>query len=100
MSRRVLVVDDEPQILRALRIVLREADFDVLPAATAQEALDAAALRPPDAAIVDLVLPDGDGIEVTPRPARVDARRRSSCSAPSARRTRRSAPCRPAPTTT
>ena len=65
MSRRVLVVDDEPQILRALRIVLREADFDVLPATTAQEALDAAALRPPDAAIVDLVLPDGDGIEVT-----------------------------------
>ncbi len=65
MSRRVLVVDDEPQILRALRIVLREADFDVLPAATAKEALDAAALRPPDAAIVDLVLPDGDGIEVT-----------------------------------
>ena len=65
MSRRVLVVDDEPQILRALRIVLREAGFDVLPAATAKEALDAAALRPPDAAIVDLVLPDGDGIEVT-----------------------------------
>ncbi len=65
MSRRVLVVDDEPQILRALRIVLREADFDVLPATTAKEALDAAALRPPDAAIVDLVLPDGDGIEVT-----------------------------------
>ena len=49
--------------------------------------------RPPDAAIVDLVLPDGDGIEVTPRAARVDARRRSSCSAPSARRTRRSARC-------
>ena len=63
-ARRVLVCDDEPQILRALRVVLREAGFDVMPAATAQEALDAAALRPPDAAIVDLVLPDGDGIEV------------------------------------
>ena len=36
----------------------------MLPATTAKEALDAAALRPPDAAIVDLVLPDGDGIEV------------------------------------
>jgi two-component system, OmpR family, KDP operon response regulator KdpE len=65
VSRRVLVVDDEPQILRALRIVLREAGFDAVPAATAAEALDAAALRPPDAAIVDLVLPDRDGVEVT-----------------------------------
>src|SRR3954469_8823396 len=62
---RVLVVDDEPQILRALRIVLRDAGFDVLQAASVEEALDAAALRPPAAAIVDLVLPDGDGIEVT-----------------------------------
>ena len=62
---RVLVCDDEPQILRALRVVLREAGFDVVPASTASEALDAAAVRPPHAAIVDLVLPDGDGIEVT-----------------------------------
>src|SRR4051795_6242132 len=62
---RVLVVDDEPQILRALRIILRDAGFDVLQAATAEEALDQAALRPPAAAIIDLVLPDGDGIEVT-----------------------------------
>jgi two-component system KDP operon response regulator KdpE len=62
---RVLVCDDEPQILRALRVVLREAGFDVVPATTAAEALDAAAVRPPHAAIVDLVLPDGDGIDVT-----------------------------------
>jgi two-component system KDP operon response regulator KdpE len=62
---RVLVVDDEPQILRALRIILRDAGFDVLQAATAEEALDQAALRPPAAAIIDLVLPDGDGIDVT-----------------------------------
>jgi two-component system, OmpR family, KDP operon response regulator KdpE len=61
---RVLVCDDEPQILRALRVVLREAGFDVVPAATAEEALDRAAVQPPDAAILDLVLPDGDGIEV------------------------------------
>ncbi len=67
MSRpggRVLGVDDEPQILRALRVVLREAGFETVPATTVQEALDLAALRPPDAAIVDLVLPDGDGVEV------------------------------------
>ncbi len=63
--RRVLVVDDEAQILRALRVVLREAGFEADPAATAAEALDHAAVRPPDAAIVDLVLPDGDGVEVT-----------------------------------
>jgi two-component system KDP operon response regulator KdpE len=62
--RRVLVVDDEPQILRALRVVLRDAGFEVDPADTASDALDRAAVRPPDAAIVDLVLPDGDGVEV------------------------------------
>jgi two-component system KDP operon response regulator KdpE len=64
---RVLVCDVEPQILRALRITLRDDGFDVIAAATAAEALDAAALRSPDAAILDLVLPDGDGIEVTRR---------------------------------
>jgi two-component system, OmpR family, KDP operon response regulator KdpE len=62
---RVLVVDDEPQIVRALKVVLREAGFDAVAAETASEALDAAAVRPPEAAIVDLVLPDGDGVEVT-----------------------------------
>ncbi len=62
---RVLVVDDEPQILRALRIILRDAGFEVLQASTAEEALDQASLRPPAAAIIDLVLPDRDGVEVT-----------------------------------
>jgi two-component system KDP operon response regulator KdpE len=64
---RVLVVDDELQILRALRVVLREAGFEVVSAQSASEALDLAAVRPPRAAIVDLVLPDGDGVEVTCR---------------------------------
>jgi two-component system KDP operon response regulator KdpE len=64
---RVLVVDDEPQIVRALRVVLREAGFEMLAAESASEALDLAAVRAPRAAIVDLVLPDGDGIEVTRR---------------------------------
>ena len=64
---RVLVVDDEPQIVRALKVVLREAGFQAVPAETAGEALDAAAVRPPDAAIIDLVLPDFDGIELTRR---------------------------------
>jgi two-component system KDP operon response regulator KdpE len=64
---RILVVDDEPQIVRALKVVLREAGFDASAAETAAEALDIAAVRPPEAAIVDLVLPDGDGIELTRR---------------------------------
>jgi two-component system, OmpR family, KDP operon response regulator KdpE len=62
---RVLVVDDEPQIVRALKVVLREAGFEAVAAETASQALDLAAVRPPDAAIIDLVLPDGDGVEVT-----------------------------------
>jgi two-component system KDP operon response regulator KdpE len=61
------VCDDEHQILRALRVILREAGFEVIEAATAEEALDRAAVHPPDAAIIDLVLPDGDGVEVCRR---------------------------------
>jgi two-component system KDP operon response regulator KdpE len=63
----VLVCDDELQILRALRVVLGDAGFDVVATATAKEALDAAAVHPPNAAIVDLVLPDGDGVDVCAR---------------------------------
>jgi two-component system KDP operon response regulator KdpE len=63
-ARRVLVCDDEPQILRALRIILRDAGFEVVTAATVSDALDAASLRTPQAAIIDLILPDGDGVEV------------------------------------
>lgn len=64
---RVLVCDDEPQILRALKVILREAGHEVIEAATMEEALDRAAVRPPEAAIVDLVLPDGDGVELCRR---------------------------------
>ena len=64
---RVLVCDDEPQILRALRVILRDAGFEAVPAETAEEALDAVAVRPPDAAIIDLVLPDIDGVELCAR---------------------------------
>ena len=66
-ARRVLVCDDEQQILRALKVVLREAGFEVEATATAREALDAAAVRPPDAAIIDLMLPDGSGVDVCRR---------------------------------
>jgi two-component system, OmpR family, KDP operon response regulator KdpE len=63
----VLVVDDEQQILRALRVILRDAGFEAIPASTAEEALDLAALRHPDAAIIDLLLPDFDGVELSRR---------------------------------
>src|SRR5450755_3267810 len=61
---RVLVVDDEPQILRALRINLRARDDDVHVAATGTEALEVAGRYPPDLVILDLGLPDLDGVEV------------------------------------
>jgi two-component system KDP operon response regulator KdpE len=66
-ATRVLVCDDEIQILRALRVVLRDAGFEVVATATAEEALDTAAVHPPNAAIIDLILPDGDGVEVCAR---------------------------------
>ena len=65
---RVLVVDDEPQILRALKVVLREAGFEAVAGAKRPRRRSIArrcARR--EAAIVDLVLPDGDGVEVTRR---------------------------------
>jgi two-component system, OmpR family, KDP operon response regulator KdpE len=64
VSERILVVDDEPQILRAVRTSLQAAGYEVDVAETAAAALTSAAARPPDAMILDLVLPDGNGIEV------------------------------------
>lgn len=66
-GRRILTCDDERRILRALELVLRPAGYEVLLAATMQEALDVVAVKPVDAAIVDLVLPDGDGTELCRR---------------------------------
>jgi len=64
---RVLVCDHEPLSALALSRVLRDAGFDVDAASTAAEALDRAALRVPDAVIVELTLPDGDGVDVCRR---------------------------------
>jgi two-component system KDP operon response regulator KdpE len=61
---RVLVVDDEPQFLRALATNLRGAGYEVETATTAAEALASAGLRPPDAVVLDLLLPDGSGTAV------------------------------------
>ena len=63
-AARVLLVEDEPGMLRALFINLRARQYDVMMASTGREALATAASRPPDAVILDLGLPDIDGTEV------------------------------------
>jgi two-component system KDP operon response regulator KdpE len=61
---RVLVVDDEPHILRALAITLRARDYEVALAGNGAGALASAADAPPDLVVLDLGLPDMDGVEV------------------------------------
>jgi len=64
---RVLIVDDEPQILRALRVALRANGYEVEDAMTGTAALEAVAVRPPELILLDLALPDIDGVEVCRR---------------------------------
>lgn len=64
---RVLVVDDEPTMLRALRVNLRARGYDVTLATDGEGATAEAARRPPDAILLDLGLPDIDGVEVIRR---------------------------------
>jgi two-component system KDP operon response regulator KdpE len=66
-GERILVVDDEPQFLRALQTNLRGAGYEVATASTAEEALTSAGLHPPEAIILDLLLPDGRGTDVCRR---------------------------------
>jgi two-component system KDP operon response regulator KdpE len=61
---RVLVVDDDRQLLRALQITLTARGYAVIPAATGADALAAASAKPPDVVILDLGLPDLDGVAV------------------------------------
>lgn len=63
----ILVIDDEPQILRALRTILTEKEFQVTVANRGEEGLTLAAANPPDIVILDLGLPDISGIEVCAR---------------------------------
>jgi two-component system KDP operon response regulator KdpE len=63
-GQRILVVDDEPQIVRALKVILRGAGYSTDQAESKEEALNAVSVRPPDAMVLDLVLPDGSGVDV------------------------------------
>ncbi len=69
---RVLVVDDEPQILRALRINLRVRNYEVDTAATGSEALDGRRPAPARPGVLDLGLPDLDGVRGHRGAARLD----------------------------
>lgn len=60
----ILIVDDEPQILRALKTILSSSHFQVISAVTGEQALTFAATQEPEVIILDLTLPDMDGIEV------------------------------------
>jgi two-component system, OmpR family, KDP operon response regulator KdpE len=64
MSPNILVVDDEPQILRAIKTILTANQFKVTTASTGGDALTLAAAQPPDVIILDLTLPDMDGMQV------------------------------------
>ena len=63
----VLVVDDEPQIVRALRTTLQASQYEVLSASTGEEGLALAAAREPALIVLDLGLPDMDGAELIRR---------------------------------
>jgi two-component system, OmpR family, KDP operon response regulator KdpE len=67
MQPLVLVIDDEPQILRALKTILTAKQFRVVTASRGNEGLNMAAVQPPDVIILDLSLPDMDGFEVCER---------------------------------
>ncbi len=64
---RIMVVDDEPQIVRALSINLRARGYEVTTAGDGLEAIEVATLAPPDVVVLDLGLPDLDGVDVITR---------------------------------
>lgn len=64
MAQRILVIDDEPQIQRFLRIALEASGYEVLLADTGRQGLEQASLQSPDLIILDLGLPDLSGLEV------------------------------------
>ena len=91
-AKRILVVDDEPSIVDAVATSLRYEGFDVGEATTGRGALDSAKERLPDLIVLDIMLPDFDGLEVTRRlrsfgsasAGRSTPRNRGACPCPAA----------------
>jgi DNA-binding response OmpR family regulator len=67
MAKRVLVVDDEPNIVLSLEFLMRRAGFDVQVARSGGEALKALEGEPPDLMLLDVMMPEFDGYEVCER---------------------------------
>jgi DNA-binding response OmpR family regulator len=67
MSKRVLVVDDEPNIVMSLEFLMRRAGFEVAVARNGREALEALDGTPPDLLLLDVMMPEFDGYEVCER---------------------------------
>jgi DNA-binding response OmpR family regulator len=76
MGKRILLAEDEPNIVESLTFLLERAGFDVATEMNGQVALDAALADPPDLIILDVMLPGLDGIEILRR-LRADARTRT-----------------------
>ena len=76
MGKRILLAEDEPNIIESLTFLLERAGFDVATEMNGQVALDAALADPPDLIILDVMLPGLDGIEILRR-LRADARTRT-----------------------
>ena len=64
MNRRILIADDEPNMLLSLEFLMKRAGFEVTTAADGQAALDAIAESPPDLALLDVLMPRKSGLEV------------------------------------
>ena len=67
MGKRILVVDDEPNIVMSLEFLMRRAGFEVAVARNGREALEALAGQPPDLLLLDVMMPEFDGYEVCER---------------------------------
>jgi two-component system, OmpR family, alkaline phosphatase synthesis response regulator PhoP len=67
MSRRILIVDDEPNIVTSLQFLMERSGYDVAVARTGQDALDQSEAEPPDLVILDVMLPGINGYEVCHR---------------------------------
>lgn len=67
MAKRVLLAEDEPNIVESLKFLLGRAGFDVTVRMNGREALDAALTNPPDVMLLDVMLPEIDGFEVLSR---------------------------------